>query len=52
MKLMKPKQRLDKNMDDLFKITQSLRNVALLVWASFIAYVVYVEFVRDIVTIL
>ena len=52
MALMKPKRRLDKNMDDLFKITQSLRNVVVLAWVSFIAYVVYVEFYKDIITIL
>ena len=36
-----------KDMNHLYKITQSLRNVAILMWATFVAYVVYVEFVKD-----
>ena len=41
-----------KDMNHLYKITQSLRNVAILMWATFVAYVLYVEFVKDLVTIL
>lgn len=36
-----------KDMNHLYKITQSLRNVVVLMWATFIAYIVYVEFVKD-----
>jgi hypothetical protein len=41
-----------KDLSHVFKITQSLRNAVMLVWATIVAYIVYVEFVRDIVTIL
>ena len=37
-----------KDMSHLYTLTKSLRNAVLLVWATFVAYIVYVEFVKEI----
>jgi hypothetical protein len=50
--MLKKKVTHKKDMGHLYKVTQSLRNAVMLVWATFVAYIIYVEFVRDIVTIL
>ena len=44
MKLLKPKVRLDKNMDDLYEATKSLRNQVVLIWLTMVGYIVYLEF--------
>ena len=41
-----------KDMNHLYKVTAQLRNVGVLLWATFVAYIVYVEFIKDLVTIL
>jgi hypothetical protein len=40
-----------KDMSHLYTLTKSLRNAVMLVWATFVAYIVYVEFVKEIIII-
>ena len=48
MKLLnkKPKQRLDKNTDDLYQATKSLRDQIGLIWLTMVGYIVYLEFFK------
>mgnify|MGYP000235724852 CR=1 FL=1 len=49
---MAKKEPKEKKMHDVYKATVLLRNVVLLVWATMIAHFVYVEFYKDLITIL
>jgi hypothetical protein len=44
---MAKKQLPKKDMNHLYKITQSLRNVGVLIWATLVAHIIYVEFLTD-----
>jgi hypothetical protein len=36
----------------MHKLTESIRNSLRLIWFTLVVYIIYVEFVRDIITIL
>ena len=44
----KPKKRLDKNMDDLYEATKSLRDQIGMIWLTMVGYIVYIEFFKHV----
>ncbi len=41
-----------KDLNDLHKVTRQMRGIVSLIWVTMVAYIVYVEFYKDIISIL